>query len=466
MCGNDELYTSLLSIIALHEFTLLTISELLEKISFLNNLVGSEKGVELHRYFLLDELYGSGDFNETKTFHEDIDRHYVNSVESLARLYRREQNFIKELHDKLSETRRSLEEARTRQTAGARLSPPKFPAELEDFTEGAPVGIYRIQSIHNISIESLARGQLGPHLSTSPHRMNWLDCLHIANKAKAKNDLAKTVEWIQMAFNLANTSADLELPDMKIGINLPPGTDIRTFLHNLLQESIRYHDNLALRHGKFSNSADEDAAVTRIVPFNKTLAEANGKKIRKWKKKFERFVEAFPMFEESSVETMHDRLAYEEKINQQCQDLPESPFIIRHGSHQCHHLHKSNPYLRLAPKMLEILAENPTVALFHSFLTAAECDSLREKGRDRMKATPLTVRKGYRNTKLDNYTDRRMSKIRYISHRKDHQARNINDKISRALDFDLNGEPIAAENYQLMNYGLGNDKLGAALDLV
>ena len=73
-----------------------------------------------------------------------------------------------------------------------------------------------------------------------------------------------------------------------------------------------------------------------------------------------------------------------------------------------------------------------------------------------MKATPLTVRKGYSQAKLNSYTDRRTSKIRYISHRKDSLARNINDKISRALDFDLNGEPIAAENFQLMNYGLGN----------
>ena len=99
---------------------------------------------------------------------------------------------------------------------------------------------------------------------------------------------------------------------------------------------------------------------------------------------------------------------------------------------------------------------HPTVALFHNFLTDKECEQLRDKGRNRMKATPLTVRKGYSQAKLNSYTDRRTSKIRYISHRKDSLARNINDKISRALDFDLNGEPIAAENFQLMNYGLGN----------
>ena len=105
--------------------------------------------------------------------------------------------------------------------------------------------------------------------------------------------------------------------------------------------------------------------------------------------------------------------------------------------------------------MLEILSESPVVAVFHNFLTDKECELMQNKGRNRMKATPLTVRKGYKGAKLDNYTDRRMSKIRYLSHRRDALARHINQKISRALDFDLNGEPIPAENYQLMNYGLG-----------
>ena len=126
-----------------------------EKISFLNNLVGSKENAPFERYFLLDELYGSGDFNETKTYHEDVDQHYVNSVESLARLFRREQNFIKELQHKLMETRISLEERKIREERGADISHPKFPSDIEDFVMGAPVGIFRIQSIGNISIEDM-----------------------------------------------------------------------------------------------------------------------------------------------------------------------------------------------------------------------------------------------------------------------------------------------------------------------
>ena len=441
----------------------LTVSDLQEKIQFLNNLVGAKRSLEVERYILLDELFGSGDFNETKTLHEDIDKHYVNSVESLARLFIREENFIKELRE--TATRLSLEvdsedlHLNTRDQL-SQTDIPKFPADMNDFIAGASTGIYRIQAIHNISLTDLVSGRLGPTLVTSPHSMNWMDCLHIAQRAKEKNDLAKTVEWLQMAVDLAQTSSNMEIAELEVGLTLPPRTTITTFLTDRLMESIKYHDKMALKYGKFSNEADVDGnvSVTRIVPFNETLAQKHAKKIKKWKKNFAKFVDTFPMFEESKSASLHDRLAYEEKINHQCQDLPESPFIVRQGSHQCHNMHKLDPFLRLAPQMLEILSEAPTVAVLHNFLTDKECELMRNKGRNRMKATPLTVRKGYRRAALDNYTDRRMSKIRYLSHRRYELARHVNHKISRALDLDLNGKPIPAENYQLMNYGLGKLK--------
>ena len=55
----------------------------------------------------------------------------------------------------------------------------------------------------------------------------------------------------------------------------------------------------------------------------------------------------------------------------------------------------------------------------------------------------------------EEYTDRRVSKVRYLSHRGDTLARRLNTRLSQALDLDLNGEPVPAENYQLMNYGIG-----------
>ena len=432
----------------------MTISDLQEKILFINNLVGAQQSLAVERYFLLDELYGSGDFNETKTLHEDIDKHYVNSVESLARLFSREENFIKELRETAS--RLSLEDLNLNTGDQPRKADiPKFPDDMNDFIAGASTGIYRIQAIHNIPMSDMVEGRLSPKVVTSPHSMSWMDCLHIAQRAREKNDLSKTVEWIQMAIDLAQTSSNMEIADMEVGLRLPAGTNVLTFLTELLNQSIKYHDELALKYGKFSSEADTDVSVTRIVPFNETLAQKHAKKIKKWKKSYAKFVDSFPMFKESKSVSLHDKLGYEEKINHQCQDLPQSPFIVRQGTHQCHNLHKLNPFLRLAPQMLEILSEAPVVAIFHNFLTDKECKLMQNKGRNRMKATPLTVRKGYRRSELDTYTDKRMSKIRYISHRRDDLARHVNHKISRALDFDLNGEPIPAENFQLMNYGIG-----------
>ena len=49
--------------------------------------------------------------------------------------------------------------------------------------------------------------------------------------------------------------------------------------------------------------------------------------------------------------------------------------------------------------------------------------------------------------------------LRYLSHKLDDLARRINIRISDSLEFDLNGLPIPAENYQLMNYGIGEELL-------
>ena len=60
-------------------------------------------------------------------------------------------------------------------------------------------------------------------------------------------------------------------------------------------------------------------------------------------------------------------------------------------------------------------------------------------------------------TETKEYTDERLSKIHYVSHHKHKLARKINTKLNRALGVDLNSHHVAAENYQLMNYGIGSD---------
>ena len=96
--------------------------------------------LDVDTYLRLDELYGSGGFNE-ETLHEDIDKHYVNSVESLARLFIREENFIKKLREAAS--RLSLEKENLNLNTGyqpRKVDIPKFPDNMDDFIAGARPG--------------------------------------------------------------------------------------------------------------------------------------------------------------------------------------------------------------------------------------------------------------------------------------------------------------------------------------
>ena len=52
-------------------------------------MLGPVSPPEYKHYLLLDELYGTGDFDEARTLAEEVDRHLASSVESLARLYSR-----------------------------------------------------------------------------------------------------------------------------------------------------------------------------------------------------------------------------------------------------------------------------------------------------------------------------------------------------------------------------------------
>ena len=98
-----------------------------------------------------------------------------------------------------------------------------------------------------------------------------------------------------------------------------------------MQEAARHHDMTALTHGKFTGEGPRGVTVTRIVPFNKTLAVRHAKTIKKWQREYQKFVSEFPLFSQSSAFSFHDRLAYEEKVRAQCENQAQSPFIVREG---------------------------------------------------------------------------------------------------------------------------------------
>ena len=63
---------------------------------------------------------------------------------------------------------------------------------------------------------------------------------------------------------------------------------------------------------------------------------------------------------------------------------------------------------------------------------------------------------GLKSSEFKAYTDKRLSKIHYISHRHNDLAKRMNNMLDTALGLDLSSHRVAAENYQLMNYGIGS----------
>ena len=407
----------------------------MKKIGDLSRLVGS--AIEPHdfkHYKMEDELYGTGDFDENITLTEDVDKHMASSVESLVRLFRREEDFVSKLRHFLVTVEN--EQAQVFQA-------PKYPHDMDDFLAGSAVGLYRIQSVHSIPYRDMARGQLRSHLPASPHRLNWVDSLRVAEVAKKKFDLEKVVEWLQLTVDLAEKE---NIDPKQVGS-----------LRRMLKEATAFHDASALKYGKFTAADYRNPSMTRIDPFNKELAKNNKKKVKAWHKQWNQFLGHFPMFEDKPDDVLQtlDQIAYQKRIEEQCQDLPESKWIVHSTSLKCHNLHKDLPVLRLGPVKLEVHSERPVVASFHDFMGPGECETMKSRGRNKMKATPLTTPKNSQENVNQAYTDRRVSKIRYLSHKLDQLAWRVNQRISDALEFDLNGLPIPAENFQLMNYGIG-----------
>ena len=382
----------------------------------------------------LEELYGSG---ELKYNNGLADSHYAYSFHSLLRLFSIERKFVGELRSLYNSLEEKIATEEWKSPVRAITGPSVADSE---FLTGPPVSLYRLQSLQQISPTELSEGRLGSSLPSSPHRLTWRDSTLVADQAGLKNDLVGRVDWLQAAVQLCQEEEGEDCQSVK----------------TLLHEAIQSHDRIALSHGKFVISKTFPL-VTRIVPFNQTLAERHRKKVARWQRKFSEYVERFPMFAESEEAPADiffaDSVVHREKISAGCQALPDSPFLSRQGGLSCSLLHRDLAHLRLGPVKLETLSVRPGVAALHDLLSPGQCRALREKGREGMTVTPFTLSQaaGQENT----FSDRRMSKVRYLSHRRDRLASQINRKLSQALDLDLDGAPVPAENYQLMNYGLG-----------
>ena len=111
------------------------LEHLTRKIHFLDKLVGSPlQDTNYDQYKILDELYGSGDFDENITMTQDVDRHMASSVESLIRLFIREKDYVKYL-------RESIDEAGSDDSFNSLVvKEPMFPEDKDEFLNAAAIG--------------------------------------------------------------------------------------------------------------------------------------------------------------------------------------------------------------------------------------------------------------------------------------------------------------------------------------
>ena len=120
---------------------------------------------------------------------------------------------------------------------------------------------------------------------------------------------------------------------------------------------------------------------------------------------------------------------------------------------KCEHLHYQDPFLRLLPFRLENAnTEGNYVAVIHGLMTEQEVESMKDKAKGNMKATPYSI-----GNVEQAFSYKRSSKIKYVSERTDQLARTVTSRLEKALAFKIFTPEyrFSSENYQLMNYGFG-----------
>ena len=116
----------------------------------------------------------------------------------------------------------------------------------------------------------------------------------------------------------------------------------------------------------------------------------------------------------------------------------------------CTHLHYWQPLARLGPARLEVLSTEPFVGLFHAMFSGRETGRIVSAARGKLKPTPYLV-----GGKLQRYSGRRTSKLLYMSEASLPDLSAVTARLERATRFSLTGHRLDAENYQVMNYGVG-----------
>ena len=162
-----------------------------------------------------------------------------------------------------------------------------------------------------------------------------------------------------------------------------------------------------------------------------------------------------PLFSEQKCGGhFHDQFIFWPLVKQLCQGSTQLRPAEHDRATKCQLLDTlSNPYLRLGPFKLEHLnSEGNYVGQVHDMISDAEKNWMMEKAQSNLKATPYNV-----NNIQQESSNLRSSKVHYESERTLGLIRRISKRLELATGFKvfLEDRPYTAENYQVMNYGLG-----------
>ena len=118
---------------------------------------------------------------------------------------------------------------------------------------------------------------------------------------------------------------------------------------------------------------------------------------------------------------------------------------------KCVLLHHNNPYLKLSPFKYEIHHQNPEIGVVHDFASAEELKVIKENARGHMKSTPYVT-----GDTENAYSKARTSKVTYMNEKIVKFIQPLSKRIGQVTKFKLKQEKYASENFQVMNYGIGN----------
>ncbi|XP_022210974.2 prolyl 4-hydroxylase subunit alpha-1 [Drosophila obscura] len=277
--------------------------------------------------------------------------------------------------------------------------------------QGAVKGVLRLQTVYNFTAANLADGIINGFFYDS--EMNWRECYEIGVQLFDLGEHQRSLEWLQVAFNLLRTSPEMGEEGKSQFI-----ADIKEYV--ALANFELENPKLAVRllEKVLQTEPTHPARHTRIYMEHRDLAETRQQK------------------QEPSWFANYTRLCQGRRFPEKGNGIPLRCFLDgnRHA------------YFTLAPLQVEQVHLDPDINVYHGILSLDQIDSIFEEA-DKLEMTRSGVA-GTGGTRT--VVDLRVSQQTWLDYESP-----IMKSIARLVAF-ISGFDIAgAESMQVANYGVG-----------